>query len=78
MTPARDCCGRLAPSLGYELKRRWKDGATHVVMTLELLIERLLALVPRPRRHLVSYHGVLAHPAVTPVPNPLGVRPVKS
>ncbi len=44
----------------YELKRRWKDGTTHVVMTPEVLIERLLALVPRPRRHLVTYHGVLA------------------
>ena len=36
--------------VGCELKRRWKDGTTSVVMTLELLIERLLALVPRPRR----------------------------
>lgn len=25
-----------------------------------MLIERLLALVPRPRKHLVTYHGVLA------------------
>ena len=47
--------GRVA----YELKRRWKDGTTHVVMTPEVLVERLLALVPRPRRHLVTYHGVL-------------------
>ena len=44
----------------YELKRRWRDGTTHIVMTPEVLIERLLALVPRPRRHLVTYHGVLA------------------
>ena len=44
----------------YELKRRWKDGTTNVVMPPEVLIERLLALVPRPRRHLVTYHGVLA------------------
>ena len=44
----------------YELTRRWTDGTTHVVMTPEVLIERLLALVPRPRRHLVTYHGVLA------------------
>lgn len=28
-------------------------------MTPEVLVERLLALVPRPRRHLVTYHGVL-------------------
>ena len=25
-----------------------------------MLLERLLALVPRPRKHLVTYHGVLA------------------
>jgi len=25
-----------------------------------LLLERLCALVPRPRKHLVTYHGVLA------------------
>ena len=25
-----------------------------------MLIERLVALVPRPRKHLVTYHGVLA------------------
>jgi hypothetical protein len=29
----------------YELKRRWKDGTTHVVMTPEVRIERLLAQV---------------------------------
>ncbi|MCB9879406.1 MAG: transposase [Planctomycetes bacterium] len=48
--------GRVA----YSLKRRWKDGSTHVVMEPEVLIERLLALVPPPRRHLVTYHSVLA------------------
>jgi hypothetical protein len=44
----------------YALKKRWKDGTTHVVLTAAVLIERLLALVPRPRKHLVTYHGVLA------------------
>lgn len=48
--------GRVA----YSLKRRWKDGTTHVVMTKQVLMERLCALVPRPRRHLVTYHGVFA------------------
>ena len=42
------------------LKQRWKDGTTHVVMTKEVLMERLCALVPKPRKHLVTYHGVLA------------------
>lgn len=44
----------------YELKRRWKDGTTHVVLEPQVLMERLCALVPAPRRHLVTYHGVLA------------------
>ena len=48
--------GRVA----YELKRAWKDGSTSVVLSPQVLIERLIALVPRPRRHLVTYHGVLA------------------
>ncbi|MGK0433458.1 MAG: hypothetical protein ACJA0V_002606, partial [Planctomycetota bacterium] len=48
--------GRVA----YSLKKTWRDGSTHVVMEPQVLIERLLALVPRPRRHLVTYHGVLA------------------
>jgi len=53
---------RLLPDgrIAYSLKKRWKDGTTHVVLTGQVLIERLLALVPRPRRHLVTYHGVLA------------------
>ena len=48
--------GRVA----YSLKKRWKDGTAHVVMTKQVLMERLCALVPRPRRHLVTYHGVFA------------------
>lgn len=44
----------------YELKKRWKDGTTHVVLDPLVLMERLCALVPAPRRHLVTYHGVLA------------------
>jgi hypothetical protein len=42
------------------LKKRWKNGTTAVVLEPSVLIERLLALVPRPRRHLVTYDGVLA------------------
>ncbi|MFY9343193.1 MAG: transposase [Planctomycetota bacterium] len=42
----------------YSLKKRWPDGSTHVVMTRQMLMERLCALVPCPRRHLVTYHGV--------------------
>jgi hypothetical protein len=48
--------GRVA----YAFNKTWRDRTTHVVMEPQVLIERLLALVPRPRRHLVTYHGVLA------------------
>ena len=43
--------GRIA----YSLKKRWKDGTAHVVMTKEVLMERLCALVPKPRKHLVTF-----------------------
>jgi hypothetical protein len=45
--------------VGYSLKKRWRDGTTAVVMTKQVLMERLCALVPTPRKHLVTYHGVL-------------------
>ena len=48
--------GRLA----YELRHPWRDGTTHVVFEPLELIEKLAALVPPPRVHLVRYHGVLA------------------
>jgi hypothetical protein len=34
-----------------QLKTPWRDGTTHLVM---------LPLVPRPRLHLICFHGVLA------------------
>jgi len=46
--------------IGYALKKRWRDGTTAVVMTKAVLMERLCALVPKPRKHLVTYRGVLA------------------
>ena len=46
--------------IGYALKRRYRDGTTAVVMTNAVLMERLCALVPPPRKHLVTYHGALA------------------
>ena len=46
--------------MSYALKRRWKDGTTHIVLSPQVLIERLLALVPRPRKHQLTYYGVLA------------------
>jgi hypothetical protein len=64
--------------LELRLKRRWRDGATAFQYTPHELLERLVALVPRPRRHLTRYHGVLA-PAFAGrsqiVPSPSDPRP---
>lgn len=44
----------------YRFKRPFRDGTTHVVLSPTEFIERLAAQVPPPRRHLLTYHGVLA------------------
>jgi hypothetical protein len=44
----------------YALRRHWKDGMRAVVCDPLDFIARLAALVPRPRMHLLTYHGVLA------------------
>ena len=46
--------------LELRLKRPWRDGTTAFVFTPHELIERLVAIVPRPRVHLTRYFGVLA------------------
>jgi hypothetical protein len=38
----------------------WREGATHLVMSPLEFMQRLAALVPRPRLHLIRFHGVLA------------------
>ena len=43
-----------------QLKSACRDGTTHIVMTPLEFMQRLAALVPRPRLHLIRYHGVLA------------------
>ena len=56
--------GRLqrldAERLSFALKTPWDNGTTHVVFSPHELIEKLAALVPPPRVHLIRYHGVLA------------------
>src|SRR6266849_5941848 len=63
--------GRLA----YSMKTPWRDGTTHVVMSDGELVEKLAALVPAPRFHLVRYFGILASAAkqrasIVPLPPP--------
>jgi hypothetical protein len=43
-----------------QLKSPYKDGTTHIVMEPLEFMERLAALVPRPRLDLIRFHGVLA------------------
>jgi hypothetical protein len=43
-----------------ELRHRWRDGTTHLLLEPIELLERLAALTPRPRVNLVRYYGVLA------------------
>ncbi len=42
------------------MKTPWRDGTTHVVMDPGQLIEKLAALVPRPKYHTIHFYGVLA------------------
>ena len=43
-----------------KLKTAWRDGTAHLVMSPLEFMQRLAALVPRPRLHLIRFHGVLA------------------
>ena len=43
-----------------QLKSAFKDGTTHIVMAPLEFMQRLAALVPRPRLHLIRFPGVLA------------------
>jgi hypothetical protein len=43
-----------------KLESSTRDGTTHIVMQPQEFMQRLAALVPRPRLHLIRYHGVLA------------------
>ena len=67
------CCYITRPALANErvqcnaagqvvlkLKTPWRDGTTHLVMSRLEFMQRLAALVPRPRLHLIRFHGVLA------------------
>jgi hypothetical protein len=44
----------------YRFRRPFRDGSTAIVLSPLTLIERLAALVPRPRKNLTTYHGVFA------------------
>jgi hypothetical protein len=43
-----------------QLKTPWSDGTTHVIYEPLDFIAKLAALIPRPHKNLILYHGVLA------------------
>ncbi|NDY93968.1 transposase [Ideonella livida] len=49
-----------AGQVELRLKTPWRDGTSHLVMSPLEFMQRLAALVPRPRLHLIRFHGVLA------------------
>ena len=58
------CLDRLSLTptgdIKYQLKKPWKNGVTHVVLSPTELIEKLCSLVPLPYLNLVRYWGVFA------------------
>ena len=58
----------------YKLKTAYRNGTTHIVLSPLDLLSRLASLVPRPRVHLIRFHGVFAphfkyRSLVTPAPS---------
>jgi len=69
-----------AGQVELKLKTPWRDGTTHLVMSPLEFMQRLAALVPRPRLHLIRFHGVLApnaklRPLVVPQGPPVQQEP---
>ena len=56
-----------------KLMTPYRDGTSHLVMSPLEFMQLLAALVPRPRLHLIRFHGVLAphaklRAAIVPIP----------
>ena len=65
--------------LVYTFTTPWSDGTTGITLSPVELLEKLAALVPLPRVHLVRYGGCLAphsglRGAITPTPRQQGVE----
>ena len=44
----------------YKLKTAYQNGTTHIVLSPPPFLSRLASLIPRPRVHLIRFHGVFA------------------
>ena len=70
---ASRCKQPSVPTASFALKTPWRNDTTHIILTPMEFMRRLAALIPRPRLHLIRFHGVLAANAklrskVVPVP----------
>jgi len=66
-------------ALVYTFTKPWADGTTGITLSPLELLEKLAALVPLPRVHLVRYGGCLAphsrlRGTITPTPRQQGVE----
>jgi hypothetical protein len=50
----------LVGDVKLALKTPWANGTTHLVFTPSEFIEKLMAIIPLPRGHLVRWAGVFA------------------
>ena len=46
--------------ISYRLKNQFSDGSTHVIFHPLKFIEKLAALIPPQKAHLIHFHGILA------------------
>jgi len=44
----------------WELRKPWRDGTRAFVFDPLTFLERLVAIMPHPREHQLTYHGTLA------------------
>ena len=49
-----------SPTLRLELKHPWRDGTTHIALTMKRFLDRLAALVPPPNANQLLYGGAFA------------------
>jgi hypothetical protein len=47
-------------NLIVKLKTAWRDGTSYIVLTPTQFLERLVAIIPPPRKHQIRFHGVFA------------------
>jgi hypothetical protein len=47
-------------TIKLELKTEWNDGTTDLLFSPLEFLEKLVALIPKPKVNLIIYHGVLA------------------